>query len=119
MKAHVANLLNAVVLIAMGLWGYFGSVDPSPTAFIPVGAGAILLALTNGVKTENKVIAHIAVLLTFLLILALAMPFKGSIERGDTMGMVRTGLMILTGILAMIAFIGSFKAARKAREAGN
>jgi len=35
------------------------------------------------------------------------------------MGMVRTGLMILTGILAMIAFIGSFKAARKAREAGN
>lgn len=119
MKPHVANLVNAAALIALGLWGYFGSESPSPTAFIPVGAGLVLLALTNGVKTENKVVAHIAVLLTFLLILALAMPFKGAIERGDTMAMVRTGIMILTGILAMVAFIGSFRAARKAREAGN
>ena len=88
------------------------------TALIPAIAGVILLLLNNGVKAENKVIAHIAVVLTLLLILALIMPFKGSIERGNTLGMIRTAAMIITGIIAMVAFIGSFKAARKAREAG-
>ncbi len=117
MKAHTANLLNAATLIVMGLWGYFGSDSPSNTALIPVVAGAILLFMNNGVKNENKVIAHIAVVLTLLLIIALIMPFKGTITRGDTMGTVRTGIMMVTGIIAMVAFIGSFKAARKAREA--
>jgi len=117
MKAHTANLVNAVVLILMGLWGYFGSDDPSPTALIPAVGGLLLAAMTNGVKKENKVIAHVAVLLTLLLILALFMPLRGSINRGDTLATVRVGAMIITGVLAMIAFIGSFKAARKAREA--
>ena len=119
MKPHVANLLNAATLIVMGLWGYFGSDSPSPTAFIPVVAGIILILLNNGVKNENKVIAHVAVVLTLLLILALIMPFKGSISRGDTLGTVRTAIMIITGIIAMVAFIGSFRAARKAREASS
>ena len=116
MKPHTANLLNAATLIVMGLWGYFSSESPSNTALIPVGAGAVLMMLYNGVKTENKVVAHIAVVLTLLLILALVMPLKGSIERGNTMGMIRTAVMIITGIIAMVAFIGSFRAARKARE---
>ena len=73
----------------------------------------------NGVKTENKVIAHIAVVLTLIMILGLAMPLKGAIGREDTMAIVRVAIMVITGILAMVAFIGSFKAARKAREAGN
>ena len=116
MKPHTANLLNAATLIVMGLWGYFSSETPSNTALIPVIAGAILMVLHNGVKKENKVIAHIAVVLTLLLVLALVMPLKGSIERGNTAGIIRTAIMILTGIIAMISFIGSFRAARKARE---
>ncbi len=117
MKAPTANLINAATLIIMGLWGYFGSESPSPTAFIPSVAGVLLLLMHNGVKTENKVIAHIAVVLTLLMILALAMPLKGALGREDTMAIVRIAIMIITGILAMVAFIGSFKAARKAREA--
>lgn len=118
MKAPQANLLNAAVLIIMGLWGYFGSDTPSMTALIPSIGGVLLLLMNNGIKTENKVIAHIAVVLTLLLVLALAMPLKGAIGRSDTMAMVRIGAMMITGILAMVAFIKSFKAARLAREAG-
>ena len=116
MKPHIANLVNAIVLIAMGLWGYFGSDTPSPTALIPAIGGTLLGLMTSGVKAENKVIAHIAVVLTLLLVLALIMPLKGSIGRGDTQALLRIGAMIITGIIAMIAFIGSFRAARKARE---
>ena len=116
MKPHIANLLNAATLIVMGLWGYLGSDSPSTTALIPVIAGVLLLLMYNGVKKENKVIAHIAVVLTLLLVLALVMPLKGSIERGNTAGTIRTVIMMITGIIAMISFIGSFRAARKARE---
>ena len=117
MKAHTANLINAATLLVMGLWGYFGSESPSMTALIPVFAGVILFLLNNGVKNENKALAHVAVLITLIIVLALFMPLKGSIERGNTMAVVRTALMIITGILAMVAFIKSFRDARKAREA--
>ncbi|MEM7160819.1 MAG: hypothetical protein AAF487_00130 [Bacteroidota bacterium] len=117
MKAHVASLINAIAMIALGLWGYFGSETPSPTAFIPVGFGIVLLALNNGVKKENKVIAHIAVLLTLIIVIALGMALKGAIGRGDNMASTRVGIMLLTAVLAIVAFIRSFIQARKNREA--
>ena len=118
MKPHFANLLNAATLIVMGLQGYFASEGRPETALIPVGAGVVLLLLTNGVKKENKVIAHIAVLLTFLMIIALAaMPLKRALGSGDTAATIRIIVMLITGIIAMVSFIGSFRAARKAREA--
>ena len=116
MKPHVANLLNAVVLIAIGLWGYFET--SSNTAFIPVGFGVALLACHGGVKSENKVIAHIAVVLTLLILLAmLGMRLPKALDSGG-IALVRAIVPIITGVLAMVAFIGSFRAARKAREAG-
>lgn len=117
MNAHTASLINAIALTGLGLWGYLGSESPSPTALIPVVIGVLLLLMNGGVKKENKVIAHIAVLLTLLILLGLVMPFKGAIGRGDTMAMVRVGIMILTTIMAMVYFIKSFRDARKAREA--
>lgn len=116
MKPFQANLLNAGVLIVMGLWGYFSSETPSPTALIPVIFGVIFALATPPFKKENKIVAHIVVLLTFLLIIALVMPFRGAIGRGDTMAMIRVGLMIATSIFAMVIFIKSFIDARKARE---
>ena len=119
MNAATANIINGLVLIAMGLWGYFSSSTPSMTALIPVGFGVVLLLLTPGVKSENKVIAHIAVLLTLLVLLMIAgMVLPKSITIGG-MRLLRTIAMILSGVLAMVAFIRSFIAARKAREAAN
>ncbi|MEL6135163.1 MAG: hypothetical protein AAFR59_17535 [Bacteroidota bacterium] len=118
MKAHVASLINAILLVGLGAWGYFGSETPSPTALIPVAVGAILLALNNGVKKENKVIAHVAVVLTLIMLLGLAMPLMGAVGRGDTLGIVRVGVMIISTIFAMIFFVKSFIDARKKREAG-
>ncbi|MEO0324491.1 MAG: hypothetical protein AAF447_16130 [Myxococcota bacterium] len=117
MPAHLASLINAVTLIAMSLWGYFSSDAPSPTAFIPAAFGVVLLACNPGLKKENKVAAHVAVGLTFLLIFALVTPLRGALGRGDTLAVVRVGLMLVTTALAFGAFVQSFRAARKAREA--
>lgn len=119
MKAHTASFINAILLITMSLWGYFTSDNPSMTALIPAVIGVLLLALNNGVKKENKVIAHIAVLLTLLILIGLVKPFTAALDRADNLALIRVGLMIVSTIVAMIYFIKSFIDARKNRTQNN
>jgi hypothetical protein len=116
MKLYLINLINALTLIVMGLWGYFASSNPSFTALIPVLAGIILLLFTKGIRDSNKTIAHIAVVLTLLILIALLKPLTGSISRGDTPAIIRIILMMLTSVVALILYIKSFVAVRKQRE---
>ncbi|MEO0426216.1 MAG: hypothetical protein AAF160_02125 [Pseudomonadota bacterium] len=114
MKAHTASLINAVILIACSAWAYLGGAG-SVTALIPAGFGLALLLCYSGVKAENKVIAHIAVLLTVFVVVALFMPLSGAIGRGDMVGALRVGLMLVSSIVATVFFIKSFIAARRSR----
>ena len=116
MKAHTVSLINALVLIALSSWGYFSSETPSVTAHIPTIIGVFLLVCNKGVKTENKVIAHIAVVLTLLVLIGLIKPLSGTIARGDMIALGRVVVMLLTTIWALVAFVQSFIAARKSRE---
>ena len=111
MNASKANLINSISLIAFGLWGYFEVT--SPTALIPVGFGVVLLLCYNGVKTQNKVVAHIAVLLTLVILLALiGMRLPKSIESGG-IGLFRVLAMCATSLIAMVYFVRSFIEARR------
>tara|TARA_Y100001970_G_scaffold278463_1_gene384196 strand:+ start:1140 stop:1502 length:363 start_codon:yes stop_codon:yes gene_type:complete len=112
-KPFQASAINALSLILIGGYGYLQSESPSITALIPVITGFILILLNNGIKVENKVIAHIAVLLTFIMIFGLIMPLLGSIKRSDTGAITRVVIMLGTTILALITFIKSFINARK------
>ena len=113
MKASLSSLLNAIILISMGLWGYFESESKAITALIPVIIGIILLLVNKGVKNENKALAHVAVLLTFLILIGLIKPLMGAVERENTYAMIRVLLMIISSLWAMISFIKSFISARK------
>lgn len=149
MNAATANLINALLLIGLGLWGYFGantaeptpsdpsadvqtadadqqatndgeeaaSKGPSKTALIPVGFGIVLALMYAGIRNHNKTVAHIAVMLTLVILVALFMPLKGAIGRGDNMATVRVAVMMLSSAFAMFFFVKSFIDARKAREA--
>ena len=101
MKPHKISFVNAVTLISFGLWGYI-DVDYSPTALIPVVFGVIILALNSGLKKENKTVAHIVVLLTFLILGGLFKPLM----------ITRVGLMMLSTLMALVVFIKSFIANR-------
>ena len=115
MKANTVSLINSLVLVSMGLWGYFESDSRPITSLIPVIVGVILLLINNGVKKENKIAAHVAVLLTLLIIIGLVKPFLGTLDRGNIAGIVRVSSMILTSLWAMITFIQSFISARKSK----
>ncbi|MEL6673065.1 MAG: hypothetical protein AAFR61_12765 [Bacteroidota bacterium] len=117
MTAHLASLINAITLITLGGWGYLASASASPTALIPVGVGIVLFLCNPGLRKENKVIAHVAVLLTFLILFGLVVPLMGGIERADNMAVIRVVVMMLTTVMALVYFVRSFMQARKNREA--
>lgn len=111
MNATTANLINSISLIVIGLWGYFEVL--SPTALIPVSIGVFLILCYNGVKNQNKIISHVAVLLTLLILIALVcVRLPKSIDKGGV-GLIRVIIMIITSSISMIFFIRSFIIARK------
>ena len=72
MQVTTVNLLNASVLIGAGLFGYFGVTTAAgthaPTALIPAVFGVILVVLNQFWAQKPKLIAHIVVVLTILLL---------------------------------------------------
>jgi len=98
------------------LWGYFGSDNPSVTALIPVMAGSVLLLLAAVMRNASRVAAHIAVILTFILVVALVKPLTAAISRSDPAAVIRVSVMIGTCILALATYIKSFIDARKQRS---
>jgi len=115
MKPHTASFVNAVVLFGASSWAWFASSDPSVTALIPAAFGVLLIACYPGVKAENKIAAHLAALLTLLLLVALVMPLRGALSREDTMAVVRVGLMLAVTALSLVVFVKSFIDVRKRR----
>ena len=96
------------------IYGSLGFFDTnSYTALIPVGFGLVLLACQNGVTQENKLIAHVAVTLTLLILVAMVgMRLPKSIDKGGV-GLYRVLSMTITSAIAMVLFIKSFIDARK------
>ncbi len=64
-KNHLVMAVNAVILIALGVYGYI--ISGSPTALIAPAAGVILLVMAFPVKKNNALVSHIAVVLTLIL----------------------------------------------------
>ncbi|MEM9244970.1 MAG: hypothetical protein AAGA67_04400, partial [Cyanobacteria bacterium P01_F01_bin.153] len=112
-----STIVNGVTLITMGLWAYL-SGDSSPMALIPVGFGVGFLALSPGVKTYNKVVAHIVALLAVVTVATLFAPLSMVISQGDSLKVFRVVLMMTTTSVALVFYIRSFIDARKARAAG-
>ena len=113
MNAYKANLINSFSLIIFGVWGYIDS--SSITALIPVMIGGPLLVCSSGIEKGNKIISHLAVLATRVILIALiGMRLPKSLDQGG-IGLYRVIAMIATSALAMIFFIKSFIQNRKSK----
>ncbi len=112
MKPHFLNLVNALVLIILGSWAYMQK--DSPTALIPVFMGAILWILTPKMREGDKNASHTAAALTLLIIIGLFMPLRRELRLDDTMGVLRSLIMLGSSLLALSVFVKSFIDARKA-----
>lgn len=80
------TLIYAVLLIFLGLWGYFASGAASITALIPAFFGMVFLPLGILARREKlkKHITHVAILLALVAI-------------AGTVGAVGKGYLLVTG----------------------
>ncbi|GAO28457.1 hypothetical protein [Geofilum rubicundum] len=116
MKVYQISLVNAILLMGLGIWGYTASDSPSVTALIPFVFGVLILALNPGVKNEKKGPSHLAVILTLLVTIGLVMPLTAAIGRDDMAALIRVVVMMLSSILAIVWFVKSFRDIRRARK---
>ncbi len=99
---------NAMILIALGVFGYVTS--GSPTALIAPAVGIVLLGLVIPVKKENSAAAHIGVGLTGLTTIAFFIV-------GAMRGNIIIVLMAVVTLIAFIFYISDFLRRKKEREA--
>lgn len=115
MKPVLANTMNATILIISGVYGYFGvttaSGEHSPTALIPAAFGLVLAILGLFWNKAPKVISHIAVLLTLVLLVMCAM----RLAKVDAWGPKAAIFLVctLSNLYTLVIFIKSFIDARR------
>jgi len=113
MKPATINFINGTVLIVLSMWAYLSSTSPSFTALIPVFFGLVFWVLTPSFRKGNKVVAHLVVVLTLVLLVALIKPLTAAVDRQDALSIARVAAMMFTSLLAMIIYVRSFVLARR------
>lgn len=104
-------LVNGLILLLLSLIPYL-MAEPehrSPTAFIGVGVGLLLILLSFPTKRENHVAAHIGVVLTLLAAVAF---FIVGFKRGNNLIII----MAVTSAISTVLFILGFIRRKKERE---
>jgi len=126
---HHITIGVGVILVALGLFGYFGSASdsPSPTALIPAGFGAVLIVLgivahKPGVRKHAMHAAAAVGLIGFLMAGGRGI-MKLGLAASDDLTISRpvrlTLLMSLVCLIYVGLCIGSFISARRRRTAGS
>ena len=115
MSAYKTTIFGSSIILLISTWGAVES-SFSPTSFIPLFIAVLLLLCAKGVKKENKVIAHIAVLLALLCFLGLFMALKGTLERDNAIATYRVAAMIIISGIILVSYINSFVQARRKRK---
>lgn len=104
---HIVNLYFSLLLITLGLYGlfarYFEMGDWQITSLIPAFFGLILLTMTSGIKKENTIISHIAVVLTIVMAGMVSYLFISKLG-SDFNGSRKFFIFLITGLASYIAF---------------
>jgi hypothetical protein len=107
---HSVNLVYSFFLIAAGIIGfvlrYLEANDFQYTALIPSLFGIVLLSLGQGIKRENRIISHVAVLLT--LVLAVFTLVMIIINSGDGFIVTRRGVIFTLIFISSSVVLGIY-----------
>ncbi len=107
MKNYIVMILNAVILIAIGIYGYI--ISGSGTALIAPAIGVVLFILAFPVKNNNPTVTHIAIGLT-------AIAFIVFLIVGFMRHNMLIHVMALVSLIAMVFYIMDFLKRKKERE---
>jgi hypothetical protein len=121
-KPYLINIITGLVVAIAGLYSYLSNENRPPTALIGPGFGALLLLMTPGMKKENKVVAHVVVLLTLLFgIMSIIMATKkGGVTDPEVLQRRMMVFAVMAGICfwATAMYVLGFIEKKKAKRAG-
>jgi hypothetical protein len=115
MKVYLVSMMNAFILMTLGLWAYLGSEAQSPITLLPVFAGALLLSLIRGIRYGSKSMAQISLVVTFLILVAMIIPLISAINHSDSASTYRIGFMSASCAITIGFFVSRFIKVRKRR----
>lgn len=114
MKPVTINFLNSLILILAGIYGYFGisgsDGSPSLTALIPAAFGLLFILLGLFWNKAPKVVSHIIVVLTLVLLVMVVNRFL-KVEDWEAKKYIFL-VCALSNAFALFVFIRSFVVAR-------
>lgn len=109
MPASRANLLNALVLLTLGAWGYLGKPAAPAMVLLPVFFGALLLLCLRGLRSGNRVAAYLTALLTALALVALLILLAGAAGRGEGVAIFRYVVMLVASLFSLLVLFQGFR----------
>lgn len=121
----LVNRIYSFILIACALVGfllrYLAEGDLQYTALIPGAFGIILLPMGKGIKNENPIIAHIAVLLVLVVAIMMAKMSVGALTAEVLVlrKVVLFAVMFLASVWALTQYVKGFIAKKKAKKLEN
>ena len=102
---HKVNYYYALFLILIGLFGfaarYSTDGDFQVTSLIPAFFGFILLFFTKGIKNDNSVVAHIAVVLTLVLAAVVTYMFTKNLSP-EFIGTRKFFIFLITAVVSYV-----------------
>ena len=112
---YIINTINALVLLAAGLTGYFANPAKPPTALIAPLFGLLLLACTYHLRRHNRFVFHTVTALTLLV----GMLVVWRIDPEAFAWSRRDNLLLLMGLSCFVAvsfYIGTFIRERRLKN---
>lgn len=102
---HRVNYYYAIFLLLIGIFGfiarYTSDGDIQVTSLIPAFFGFVLLFFTKGIKNDNKVIAHLAVVLTLVLAVVVTYMFVKNLS-SEFIGTRKFFIFLVTGLVSYV-----------------
>lgn len=108
MTTNKTCLLNGIILLDLGFWGYAANQFALHTGIVPIGFGAYLCLFSTKHSIENKSLFFFNTGLTLAFIFAMIRPLLRNIEQADLAGICRVSLEMAACVMAVIVYIRSF-----------
>ncbi len=102
---HKVNYYYSLFLILIGFFGFFARYstdgDFQVTSLIPAFFGFILLFFTKGIKNENFIISHLAVVLTLVLAAVVTFMFTKNLST-EFIGSRKFFIFLITAVVSYV-----------------
>ncbi|MBK6622979.1 MAG: hypothetical protein IPH04_01965 [Saprospirales bacterium] len=116
MKPYQITLINAIVLLAIGLWGYLHPGAQRSFALIPVAFGLLFLTTTPLFRSGNLLVAYMVSTLTLLLVTALAISLVEALQYREFGNIFRLSLMSISSAIAVGIYFKAYLLQQRARS---